>query len=87
MTKTADVKEVAAHFSDFLREVALGHELVVTENDQPVARLIAAASGRESDREQGDLGQWVRNNRRSGRPVVSNPVKQTELADELFHRQ
>jgi prevent-host-death family protein len=53
MTKTADVKDVAANFSAWLKELAAGHEVVVTENGHPVARVVSPADAtRESGHRQ-----------------------------------
>ena len=102
MTKTADVKDVAANFTQWLKEVAAGHEVVVTENDRPVARVLAAAAGlqpRPGPQERpasaaakpgdstSDLTTWIRAHAHKGRPRSHQPVSQSELADELFHRE
>lgn len=83
MTKTADVKDVAANFSDWLKEVAAGHEVVVTENDRPVARVLAAPpgfTGGQPRRVLADLpslpGEWT------GEAVIKGET----LADEMLDR-
>jgi antitoxin (DNA-binding transcriptional repressor) of toxin-antitoxin stability system len=83
MTKTADVKDVAANFTQWLKEVAAGHEVVVTENDRPVARVLAAPAGftgSQPRRELADLpslpGKWT------GEEVIKGET----LADEMFDR-
>jgi antitoxin (DNA-binding transcriptional repressor) of toxin-antitoxin stability system len=104
MTKTADVKDVAANFTHWLKEVAAGHEVVVTENDRPVARVLAApteailqpaTSPQEApiwavakpEDSTSDLTAWIRAHAHQGRPRSHQPVSQSELADELFHRE
>ena len=84
MTKTADVNEVAVHFSEWLREVAAGHEVLVTENGRPVARVLGAGAGRENARPRPVLtdlptlpGHWA------GEPVIKGET----LADELLDRE
>lgn len=83
VTKTADVKDVAANFTKWLEEVAAGHEVVVTENDRPVARVLAAPArftGGQPRRVLADLpslrGKWM------GEAVIKGET----LADEVFDR-
>jgi prevent-host-death family protein len=57
MTKTADVNDVAAHFTDWLKEVAAGHELVVTQNNRPVARVVGPAPASEPARHTPSFGE------------------------------
>jgi prevent-host-death family protein len=103
MTKTADVKDVAAHFAEWLKEVAAGHEVVVTESGRPVARVVRpAATSRETSHQPppgtaspgpkapapaGELLDWVRAHAHQGRPRSHQPVSQSELADELLSRE
>lgn len=42
MTKTVDVQE--AHLPELLSLALAGNEVIITENDRPVARLIPVAS-------------------------------------------
>jgi antitoxin (DNA-binding transcriptional repressor) of toxin-antitoxin stability system len=103
MTKTADIKDVVANFTEWLKEVAAGHEVVVTENDHPVARVVSpvvvgantnhlpsvgpALPGPKSPASAGGLIDWIRANAHEGRPRSHQPVSQSELADELFNRE
>ncbi|MBX3747151.1 MAG: type II toxin-antitoxin system prevent-host-death family antitoxin [Verrucomicrobiae bacterium] len=93
MTKTADVKDVAAHFTEWLKEVAAGHEVLVTENDSPVARLVSPTTRvrdpapRNVPRPPENLAGWIRANAHQGRPRSHLPVSQSELADEMFDRE
>ncbi|MCK6553606.1 type II toxin-antitoxin system prevent-host-death family antitoxin [Candidatus Binatia bacterium] len=43
MVKTAAVAELKAHLSRFLRRVKAGDEILVTERDVPVARIVPVA--------------------------------------------
>lgn len=44
---TANVAEIKAQFSRFLRQVADGETVTVTNRDRPVARLVPAAEGKD----------------------------------------
>jgi antitoxin (DNA-binding transcriptional repressor) of toxin-antitoxin stability system len=41
LTKTIDVGEAQSHFSEILSLVAEGAEVILTEDNKPVARLVA----------------------------------------------
>lgn len=45
---TANVAEIKAHFSHFLRQVAAGQSVTVTNRDRPVAQLVPPAEERNS---------------------------------------
>ncbi|MBX3747158.1 MAG: type II toxin-antitoxin system prevent-host-death family antitoxin [Verrucomicrobiae bacterium] len=90
MTKTADVKDVAANFTHWLKEVAAGHEVVVTENDRPVARVLAAAEeARSLPQPAGQpttpapLGLPVFH----GHKVLTPHITSAEIAEEMFDRR
>jgi prevent-host-death family protein len=39
-TKTVDIREAAEHLSELLSLVAEGMEIIVTQNDTPLARVV-----------------------------------------------
>ncbi len=41
---SVSIQEAQAHLGDLIRGLLPGGELVITDNNQPVARLVAAAS-------------------------------------------
>jgi prevent-host-death family protein len=47
---TANVAEIKARFSSFLRQVAAGETVTVTNRDRPVARLVPALEEKDSVR-------------------------------------
>jgi prevent-host-death family protein len=63
MTKTVDVKDVAANFAKWLKEVEAGHEVVVTEDHRPVARVVPASESppkaKNSGRPEMNIREWV----------------------------
>jgi antitoxin (DNA-binding transcriptional repressor) of toxin-antitoxin stability system len=89
MIKTADVQDVAARFTDWLKEVAAGHEVVVTENSRPVARVVAPVAARPLATRTGQpvtlsvLGLPVFH----GREVLTPQVASAEIAEEMFDRR
>jgi len=42
-TKTVSAQEAASHFSELLDSVSRGDEIIITQNSQPLAKLIAVA--------------------------------------------
>jgi prevent-host-death family protein len=50
---TVSIQEAQAALSDLIHRLAPGEEIVITENNQPVARLIPA--GRPTERKLGTL--------------------------------
>jgi prevent-host-death family protein len=89
MIKTADVQDVAARFTDWLKEVAAGHEVVVTENSRPVARVVAPAEVRPLASPASQpittsvLGLPVFH----GRKVLTPQITAAEIAEEMFDRR
>ncbi len=43
LAKTVDVHEAQIHFKDLLSQVLAGKEIVLTEGDAPIARLVPVA--------------------------------------------
>lgn len=42
-TKTVSVQDAASHFPELLDSVSRGDEIIITQNSQPLAKLIAVA--------------------------------------------
>jgi prevent-host-death family protein len=82
MTKTAEAAELARRFMDFLEDVKAGHEVLVTREQKPIARLIPM-SPRHRDARPSVLhlrplaGKWI------GETVLESG----DLADEMFARE
>jgi prevent-host-death family protein len=93
MTKTADVSEVAAHFTDWLRQVAEGHEVVITERSQPLAKLVAVEPGAgtnamSSPAQRAEaVAAWIRANGLPGRWIGEVPFDTAIIAEEMFDRK
>ncbi len=77
------VRELKANLSDYLARAAAGEDIVVTDRNRPVVRLVAytAPSAVERGIEEG----WIEAPRRTGlRPVerVRSPRSTVEVLDE-----
>jgi prevent-host-death family protein len=52
---TVTIREAQARLSELIHRLAPGEEILITENDRPVARLIAAAPLERKPRQPGTL--------------------------------
>ena len=52
---TVTIEEAQSKLSELIHRLIPGDEVVITENDQPVARLVAAAPPERKPREFGTL--------------------------------
>ena len=52
---TVSIQEAQAKLAELVHALAPGDELVITENDQPVARLVAAVGQQRPPRRLGTL--------------------------------
>ena len=48
MLATITVEEAQVHLKALIRQVAAGQDIIITENQQPVARLVSEPSKRQS---------------------------------------
>ncbi len=80
MTKTAEIQDVAAHLSEWLQQVASGHEVVITQESKPVARLVA--TGNTPVVSSGFLGLPVFH----GHQVLTPNFSSSEIAAEMWER-
>ncbi|HEV7226580.1 MAG TPA: type II toxin-antitoxin system prevent-host-death family antitoxin [Pirellulales bacterium] len=53
MMPTITIQEAQAQLMDLIHRLAPGDEVVITENSQPVAKLIAQSSGGRKPRQRG----------------------------------
>lgn len=54
------VQEAQARLSELIHDLKPGDEVVITDNDQPVARLVAAEQRRRAPRRPGTLRGTVK---------------------------
>jgi len=72
------IKEVgAAHLADLVKQVQAGNEVLLTQGDKPVARIVSAHM------EAGN-GATLRIRSLKGHRVLIPAISQGELAEELF---
>ena len=53
MSATVTMEEAQAHLAELIAGLQPGEELVITQNEQPVAKLIAQGSGARQPRKPG----------------------------------
>jgi len=78
MTTTADISQWAGQPAELVRQVEAGHEVLLTRNDKPVARLVPALERSPS----AEPRLWIRSLR--GHRVLTPVISQAELAEEMF---
>jgi prevent-host-death family protein len=75
---TTIMEVAAAKLADLVKQVQAGNDVLLTEGDIPVARLVPA---RETDAVHGTA---LRIRTLKGHQVLASAVSQGELAEELF---
>jgi len=65
---------------DLVRQVQAGNEVLLTQDNQPVAKLVPA------QQKQRPPAQGLRVNSLKGHRVLTSVISQAEVADELFTR-
>ncbi len=83
MTKIADANDVATHFEQWLKEVSAGNEVVVTQNDKPVAKVVAATNNDEADSQQIRVDQFPT---LPGKWIGEDNIRHGDIADERYDR-
>jgi prevent-host-death family protein len=78
MTTTADIREFPGELAELLRQVEAGHEVLLTRDDKPVARLVPAPEVRTT------AGARLRIRSLTGHRVLTPVTSQSELAEEMF---
>lgn len=78
MQTTADIG--IARLSDLILQVQAGNEVLLTQGDKPVARLIAATENKVAP------SSALKIRSLSGHRVLTPVISQSDLADELFSR-
>ncbi len=80
MTTIAEVNDLAGPLAELLKQVKAGNEVLLTQGNRPVARLVPASK-------EGALPSPLRFRSLAGHRVLTPLISQTELAEELFGRQ
>jgi antitoxin (DNA-binding transcriptional repressor) of toxin-antitoxin stability system len=72
------IKEIgAAHLADLVKQVQAGNEVLLTQGDKPVARIVSA-------RIEAGSGATLRIRSLKGHQVLTPAISQGELAGEMF---
>lgn len=80
MTKTAEIKEFSGQLAELVKQVQAGNEVVLTQGNQPVAKIVSA-------KEERDASGAIEIRSLKGHRVLTPVISQSELADEMFARQ
>lgn len=78
---TVGVRELKANLSEYLARASRGEEVVVTDRNRPIARLIPYAA--QSDVEHGIEEGWIEAPRRTGLSEVT-PLRSTRSTIEVL---
>ena len=81
MTTTAEVNEFTGRLAELVKRVQSGNEVLLTQGDKPVAKLVAAS------RNEIASGTTLQVRSLKGHRVLTPVISQSELADEMFSRQ
>ena len=80
MTTTAEVNESAGQLAELLKQVQAGNEVLITQGNKPVAKLVPAVE------KEGMPGVPIRVRSLKGHQVLTPVISQAELAEEMFRR-
>jgi prevent-host-death family protein len=78
MTVTAEIR--TGQLADLIKQVQAGDEVLLTQGNKPVAKLVAAPETTPSARAAPPIRSI------SGHRVLTPVISQAELAGEIFHR-
>ena len=78
MTKTAEIKEFTGRLAELVQQVQAGNEVVLTEGDKPVAKIISTAAQEIKPPAKFQVRSF------KGHRVRISTISQSEIADEMF---
>lgn len=81
MTKTAEVSEFTGRLAELVKQVQAGDEVVLTQSNKPVARIVAASD------KQTAPGTLLQIRSLKGHRILTPAISQSDLADEMFSGQ
>jgi antitoxin (DNA-binding transcriptional repressor) of toxin-antitoxin stability system len=79
MTMTAEIG--AAPLAELIKQVQAGNEVLLTQGNQPVAKLVPAVENSVAPRAAVQIRSL------KGHHVLTSVISQSELADEMFTPQ
>ena len=80
MTTTAEIGELTGQLAELVKQVQAGNEVLFTEGNKPVARLVPALG-------QAAAGAALQIRSLAGHRVLTPVISQAELAEEMFGRK
>lgn len=81
----AEVNEPNGQLAELVKQVQAGNEVVLTQGNRPVARLVPTVGGEAA--QEAAPGAALRIRSLKGHQVLTPPISQAELAEELFGRR
>jgi prevent-host-death family protein len=81
MTTTAEVNDFTGRLAELVERVQAGDEVLLTQGNRPVAKLVPAAKKEDSPRAA------LRIRSLKGHRVLTPVISQAEIAEEMFGRQ
>jgi prevent-host-death family protein len=81
MTTTAEVNDFAGRLAELVERVQAGDEVLITQGNKPIARLVPAVKEEAAPR----AALQVRSLK--GHRVLTPVISQAELAEEMFERK
>jgi len=81
MTTTAEVTEFAGQLAELVKQVQAGNEVLLTQDNKPVARLMPALEKGTPDRRALHIRSL------KGHRVLTPVIPHAELAEEMFGRR
>jgi antitoxin (DNA-binding transcriptional repressor) of toxin-antitoxin stability system len=79
MIMTTEIE--AGQLADLVKQVQAGNEVLLTQGNQPVAKLVSAAEKRPGPRQKLSIRSF------KGHQALTTVISQSELAEEMFARQ
>jgi prevent-host-death family protein len=81
MIMKVEVKELAGQLTELVRQVQAGNEVLLTQDNKLVARLVPVGEPERSD------GTTLHFHSLEGHRVLTPSISQPELAEEMFKPQ
>ena len=78
MTTVAEVSELAGRLAELLKQVQAGGEVLLTQGNEPVAKLVPASGQKTGS------GAPLRIRSLRGHRVLTPVLSQADLAEEMF---
>ncbi len=80
MTTTAEISELTGQLAELVKQVQAGNEVLFTEGNKPVARLVSAHG-------QAVAGAALQIRSLKGHRVLTPVISHAELAEEMLGRK